>query len=62
MPNLSRAVWSLVGLVVTVPRRTTRPVTSRTLQPTCLAAPLPEPGVASGAGVTRVQMITPSGS
>ena len=57
-------MWSLAAEVVTVPLRTTRRsvLSSATTQRTRVVAPAPEPGVASGEGVTRVHSTTPSGS
>lgn len=57
-------VWSVAALAVTVPEPTMRekPLSEATSQPTWVAGPRPEPGTASGVGVTRVHSRTPSGS
>lgn len=57
-------VWSAAARAVSEPLATIRekPLSSATSQPTAVSGPMPEPGTASGAGVTRVHSRTPSGS
>ncbi|GAA2909349.1 hypothetical protein GCM10020221_01730 [Streptomyces thioluteus] len=57
-------VWSEVAVAVTVPVAAIRrkPESSATSQVTVTSGPRPEPGVASGADVTRVHSRTPSGN
>ncbi|GAA3106725.1 hypothetical protein GCM10020254_60780 [Streptomyces goshikiensis] len=57
-------VWSAAAVAVTEPRATTREkaLSSETSQATSVAGPRPEPGAASGTGVTRVHSRIPSGS
>src|SRR6266542_2540505 len=57
-------VWSRSGPVVTVPERTTRlnAWSVATCQRTVTTGPVPEPGSASGVGVTRVHSTTQVGS
>ncbi len=57
-------VWSAAADAVVLPWPTTwvKPLSSAISQLTVRSDPLPEPGVASGTGVTRVHSRTPSGS
>src|SRR3954451_2437442 len=57
-------VWSEAAVAVREPRATTvvKALSLATVQPTSTSGPRPEPGVASGTGVTRVHSRTPSGS
>ncbi len=57
-------VWSVAASLVTVPLAAIRvkPLSAAISQRTSVPAPRPEPGTASGAGVTRVQSRMPSGS
>lgn len=57
-------VWSEPARATAVPRAATREkaLSSAISQTTGVSAPSPEPGTASGAGVTRVHRRMPSGS
>jgi hypothetical protein len=63
-PTSTFTVWSRSGPVRTTPEATIRrnAGSAETSHVTGTTGPRPEPGVAPGAGVTRVQRTTPPGS